>query len=118
MEAEKNANKPGASFRFTIKNLGCKCNRYEADALALFLTEQGGEEVAEEQACDLALLNTCTVTAEAGRKSCQALRRLRREHPAAVIGVMGCHSQLEDLSDLCDFQTGVEGRLGLAEACR
>lgn len=117
MEAEKNANKPGASFRFTIKNLGCKCNRYEADALALFLTEQGGEEVAEEQACDLALLNTCTVTAEAGRKSCQALRRLRREHPAAVIGVMGCHSQLEDLSDLCDFQTGVEGRLGLAEAC-
>ena len=117
MEAENNANKARASFRFTIKNLGCKCNRYEADALALFLAEQGGEEVTEEQACDLALLNTCTVTAEAGRKSCQALRRLRREHPAAVIGVMGCHSQLEDLSDLCDFQTGVEGRLGLAEAC-
>lgn len=104
-------------FRFQIGNLGCKCNRYEADAVALFFEDRGGLAVREGETADICVLNSCTVTAEAGRKSRQALRRMRRENPAAIIAVMGCHSQLEDLSELSDLQTGVAGRLELAQAC-
>lgn len=106
-----------AAFRFVVQNLGCKCNRYEADAVALYFKQQGGVEIKPGEEADIALLNTCTVTGEAGRKSCQNLRRLRREHPHAVVAVMGCHSQIEDLSDICDLQTGTHDRLGLAQAC-
>lgn len=104
-------------FRFQIGNLGCKCNRYEADAVAQYFEEHGGVPVREGEKADICLLNTCTVTAEAGRKSGQALRRLRRENPDAVVAVMGCHSQLEDLSAWSDLSTGVAGRMKLAEDC-
>ena len=51
-----------------------------------------GHEIAQEN-CDLYIINTCTVTAVADRKNRTLIRRLRREHPDAVIGVCGCYSQ-------------------------
>lgn len=110
-------NQENTAFSYRVWNLGCKCNRYEADAVALYFSKQGGREAMEEEEADICLLNTCTVTAEAGRKSRQALRRLRRENPEAILAVMGCHSQLEDMAELVDLQTGVEGRIRLAEDC-
>lgn len=104
-------------FRFQIGNLGCKCNRYEADAVAQYFEERGGAPVCAGEEADICLLNTCTVTAEAGRKSCQALRRMRRENPGAVLAVMGCHAQLENLTSMSDLQTGVSGRMQLAADC-
>lgn len=82
-----------------------------------FFEAHGGREAREGEAVDIGLVNSCTVTGEAGRKTRQALRRLRREHPEAVLAVMGCCSELEDLSELVDLSTGTSGRLQLGEAC-
>lgn len=104
----------GLSYR--ILSLGCKCNRYESDALALYFRSQGLREAESEEKAQILVLNTCTVTAEAGRKSRQQLRRLRRINKEAVLAVMGCHSQLEDLSAWADLCTGTAERMPLARA--
>lgn len=106
-----------APFSFRVESLGCKSNRYEADALIQFFLRAGGHPAAEGEPADIALLNSCTVTHEAGRKSEQLLRRLRRENPQGVVAVMGCHAQLKDLSGIADLCTGTDGRLSLGEAC-
>lgn len=100
-------------FNFHIHSFGCKSNAYEADAVGLLLTKEGGTSLPGYQDADLIVFNTCTVTAEAGRKARQALRRARKEAPEAVLVAMGCHSQLEDMSDLADFCGGTSHRLDL-----
>lgn len=100
---------------------GCRSNRYETEALAMRLRKAGFHaEVGHEAAdilptADLLVLNSCTVTAEAGRKARQFLRKARRENPEAVIAVMGCYSQLSDLSELADICSGTSDRLQFAD---
>lgn len=98
-------------MRIAIQSLGCKTNHYEAQSLAQRFTEAGFEVVPADQEAELYLLNTCTVTHEAGRKSEQMLRRYRRNFPKAKIAVMGCHAQLQDLNALADFVRGVDNRM-------
>ena len=98
-------------MRIAIQSLGCKTNHYEAQSLAQRFTEAGFEVVPADQEAELYLLNTCTVTHEAGRKSEQMLRRYRRNFPDAKIAVMGCHAQLQDLNELADFVRGVDNRM-------
>lgn len=97
-------------WRVLMLALGCKTNHYESQALGEQFRQHGFELVKEGEPFDACLVNTCTVTAEAGRKSCQLLRRMRREQPEALIIAMGCHAQLEDLSELCDYSVGTSGR--------
>jgi len=79
-------------MKFQCYTLGCKVNQYETQAMEQQLLALG-HEIAQEN-CDLYIINTCTVTAVADRKNRTLIRRLRREHPDAVIGVCGCYAQI------------------------
>ncbi|MEX2092462.1 MAG: tRNA (N(6)-L-threonylcarbamoyladenosine(37)-C(2))-methylthiotransferase MtaB [Pirellulales bacterium] len=72
--------------------LGCKVNQYETQFVREGLLGIGYEDAAEEEAADLCIVNTCTVTGEGDAKSRQAIRRLARRNPAAKIVVMGCYA--------------------------
>jgi threonylcarbamoyladenosine tRNA methylthiotransferase MtaB len=80
-------------MKYAVYTLGCKVNQYETQAIETMLRQRGFEP-AEENA-DVIIVNTCAVTAESGRKSRQAIRRLMGHHPGALTAVCGCFSQLE-----------------------
>ena len=82
-------------MKYIIATLGCKVNQYETQGMETLLRRRGHEPAAIGEIADAVLVNTCAVTAESGRKSRQAIRRLRDEHPGAVLAVCGCYSQLE-----------------------
>lgn len=72
--------------------LGCKVNQYETEYIREGLQGIGYEDALEEQAADLCIVNTCTVTNEGDSKSRQVIRRLARDNPASKIVVMGCYA--------------------------
>ncbi len=80
-------------MRIAFYTLGCKTNQYETQAMERLLAEQGHEIGSFDEECDCYVINTCSVTAVADKKNRAVLRRCRREHPGAVIGVCGCYSQ-------------------------
>ena len=75
-----------------ICSLGCRSNQYEAEALASAVTE-GGASIVDTPECDAAILVSCTVTAAADKKCRQALRKVRRTSPAALLAACGCWAQ-------------------------
>ena len=74
--------------------LGCKLNFAESSALGKSLMSSGFTRAEDGEAADVCVLNTCTVTDAADHKCRQALSRLRRENPHAVIIATGCYAQL------------------------
>ena len=80
-------------MKYAVYTLGCKVNQYETQAIETMLRERGFTPADGD--ADVILVNTCAVTAESGRKSRQAIRRLQKEHPRALTAVCGCFSQLE-----------------------
>ena len=74
--------------------LGCRLNESEIETLAGRFSENGHQVVRDPAEADLCVVNTCTVTGEAGRKSRQLVRRLTRLNPSAQIAVTGCHATL------------------------
>ena len=76
--------------RAAIANLGCKVNQAEMDAVERLLRARGVELVDHREPADLVVVNTCTVTGIADRKSRQAVRRARRGNPHAQVLVTGC----------------------------
>lgn len=76
-----------------VFTLGCKQNEAESASLMRGLEERGYETTDELGYADLYLLNTCAVTAEAERKSRQAVARMRKFNPAAKIAVFGCAAE-------------------------
>ena len=86
-------------MKIYIHTLGCKVNQFESQAMETILAARSHQVVREEAAdCDCYIINTCAVTGESGRKSRQAIRRLKALNPDAVIAVCGCYSQLESKS--------------------
>ncbi|MCI2111319.1 MAG: tRNA (N(6)-L-threonylcarbamoyladenosine(37)-C(2))-methylthiotransferase MtaB [Bacilli bacterium] len=81
-------------MRFYLSGLGCKVNFYELGALREALLAAGNRETRKIAEAELAIVNTCSVTATADQKSRQRVRRIRRLAPHAVIAVMGCWSEL------------------------
>ena len=81
-------------MKYIIYTLGCKVNQYETQAIETLLNEHGHTAVSEGEIADAVIVNTCAVTAEAGRKSRQAINRLSEENPDAIVAVSGCYSQL------------------------
>ena len=107
-------------MRFTITTLGCKVNQYESQAMEQWLTERGHREVGPDAAFDLAIVNTCSVTAVADKKNRNLIRRLRKQRPEAVLAVCGCYSQVkpEDIRALgADVISGSGGREAFLELC-
>ena len=80
-------------MKIAFYTLGCKTNQYETQAMERLLCEQGHEICSFEDDCDCYVINTCSVTAVADKKNRAIIRRCRREHPQAILGVCGCYSQ-------------------------
>lgn len=77
-------------------NLGCKVNAYETEAMQEMLQKAGYEIVPFREGADIYIINTCTVTNIADRKSRQMLHRARRMNPDAVIVAAGCYVQAQE----------------------
>lgn len=75
--------------------LGCKLNFAETSHLGRVLLERGMRSVREGEEADFCLINTCSVTELADKKSRQMIRRMHRDHPNARIIVTGCYAQLQ-----------------------
>ncbi len=78
---------------FAVLTFGCKVNQYESEAIAEALEATGFLQRPAHDACDLYVVNTCTVTAESDRKARQTIRRIIHQHPAAFMVVTGCSAQ-------------------------
>ena len=81
-------------MKYAIVTLGCKVNQFETQAMEALLARHGHVRTAAGDA-DAVIVNSCAVTAESGRKSRQALRRLLADNPGAVGAICGCFSQIE-----------------------
>lgn len=77
-----------------IKTLGCKVNQYETEMLKERFQKKGHEIVNENDFADVYIINTCTVTSLADRKSRQYIRKMKKSNPGAVIAVTGCYAQV------------------------
>lgn len=80
-------------IRVAFHNLGCKVNSYETEAMLAALKEYGCEEVPFEEQADVYVVNTCTVTNIADRKSRQMLHRAKALNPHAAVVAVGCYAQ-------------------------
>lgn len=76
--------------------LGCRVNQYETDAIRNLFIEKGHQITDDPSCADCCIVNTCTVTQEADRKSRQSLRKMARANPSAVVVAMGCASEMSD----------------------
>ncbi|MBP5261566.1 MAG: tRNA (N(6)-L-threonylcarbamoyladenosine(37)-C(2))-methylthiotransferase MtaB [Clostridiales bacterium] len=95
--------------------LGCRVNQYETDAIRnLFI--QKGHQITDDPSCaDCCIVNTCTVTGEADRKSRQSLRKMARLNPHAVVVAMGCMSEMADGVIDCDIALGTRDKNTVVE---
>ena len=80
-------------MRVTFYTLGCKVNQNETGALAQLFEESGYTVVPNEEAADVYVVNSCTVTNFGDQKSRKWLRRAKRENPGAVTVLTGCYPQ-------------------------
>lgn len=103
-------------MRVSITTLGCRVNSYESDAMAGLLRGAGFEIVPENAPADIAIVNTCTVTNIADRKSRQMISRAVKLNPKAKVIVTGCWSQREPERALA--LPGVSAVLGNSEKSR
>ena len=76
-----------------LHNLGCKVNSYEIDVMQQMLQEKGYNIVPFDQVADIYIINTCTVTNIADRKSRQMLHRAKAKNPNAVVLAVCCYVQ-------------------------
>jgi threonylcarbamoyladenosine tRNA methylthiotransferase MtaB len=98
--------------------LGCKVNQYETQIMEQELARAGYEIVPSDEAADVYVVNSCTVTGESDRKTRQALRRLKAQNPQSVAVLTGCFPQSapEKAASFteADVVTGVLGRRNIA----
>jgi threonylcarbamoyladenosine tRNA methylthiotransferase MtaB len=82
-------------MRIRLDSIGCRLNIGEIEAMARRLASAGHHIVSQGETADLCILNSCTVTAIASRKSRHFIRQLRRHNPGSRIAVTGCLAELE-----------------------
>ncbi len=85
-----------------LHNLGCKVNAYETEAMQELLEKAGYEIVPFKEGADIYIINTCTVTNMADRKSRQMLHKARKMNPDAIIVAAGCYVQTKGEEDVLD----------------
>lgn len=85
-----------------LHNLGCKVNAYETEAMQQLLEENGYEIVPFKEGADVYVINTCTVTNMADRKSRQMLHRAKKMNPDAVVVAAGCYVQAKEAAGEID----------------
>ncbi|MEO2262625.1 tRNA (N(6)-L-threonylcarbamoyladenosine(37)-C(2))-methylthiotransferase MtaB [Dorea sp. YH-dor228] len=94
--------------KVALHNLGCKVNAYETEAMQELLEEHGYEIVPFKEGADIYIINTCTVTNMADRKSRQMLHRARKMNPHAIVVACGCYVQAkaDGLDECIDIVVG------------
>ena len=85
-----------------LHNLGCKVNAYETEAMQQMLEEAGYEIVPFSEKADVYVINTCSVTNMADRKSRQMLHRAKKLNPDAAVVAAGCYVQTKENEAKCD----------------
>lgn len=80
--------------KVAFHTLGCKVNHYESEAMMDLFKKRGYEIVEFNELADVYVVNSCTVTNEAARKSRQLARKARRLNPEAVVALVGCYTQV------------------------
>ena len=85
-----------------LHNLGCKVNAYETEAMQEMLEKNGYEIVPFKEGADIYIINTCTVTNMADRKSRQMLHRAKKMNPNALVVATGCYVQAKENSGEVD----------------
>ena len=100
-------------------NLGCKVNSYELDVMQQSLREKGYSIVPFEEMADIYVINTCTVTNIADRKSRQMLHRAKQKNPDAVVVAVGCYVQTDkegvEKDECVDLAIGNNRKKDIAE---
>ena len=81
--------------KVALHNLGCKVNAYEVEAMQQLLEQAGYEIVPFEPGADVYVINTCTVTNIADRKSRQMLHKAKKMNPDAIVVAAGCYAQAD-----------------------
>ena len=102
---------------FIMHSFGCKVNQEEGSGMAALLAAHGWQEAAPNTEALLYIVNACTVTQTADKKARALIRRLRREHPQALLAVTGCYAQVaaEQIAALkaADIIAGLNERAAL-----
>ncbi|MCF6157164.1 MAG: tRNA (N(6)-L-threonylcarbamoyladenosine(37)-C(2))-methylthiotransferase MtaB [wastewater metagenome] len=96
--------------------LGCKVNQYETQAIRESLAAKGFVEASPEQAADIYVINTCTVTSASDEKSRQYIKRVRKKNPDATIVVTGCYAEAD--AETIKGMDGVDYVITKAEEAR
>lgn len=101
--------------------LGCKVNQYETEAMEELFEKSGYNIVEEDEAADVYVINTCTVTNLSDRKSRQFIRKSKKINSQSVIAVVGCYSQVspEEVAEIegVDVIIGTTDRNRVVELC-
>ena len=97
--------------------LGCKVNQYETESIKNQLIKKGYEEVSFEDKADIYIVNSCTVTSVADRKTRNMLRRAKKINPNGAVIVTGCYAQtnskeLLEMEDI-DYVVGNTDKSGI-----
>lgn len=108
-----------SAYTVGFYTLGCKVAQYESEAMAEAFERAGFLLAAPDTACDVYVINTCTVTAESDRKCRQVIRRARKQNPAARIMVCGCYAQAspDEVAAIegVSYVSGSDGKMALPE---
>jgi threonylcarbamoyladenosine tRNA methylthiotransferase MtaB len=111
--------------KVALHNLGCKVNAYETEAMQQLLEQAGYEIVPFDVGADIYIINTCTVTNIADRKSRQMLHRAKKLNPDAIVVAAGCYVQAageelkkDDAIDLIIGNNKKKDLIPLLEACQ
>ena len=108
------------AYRAALLSLGCKVNSYETERIREDMVEKGFQIVDFDEVADVYIVNTCSVTNIADRKSRQMLHKAKSLNPNAVIVATGCYVQTEKdkekLNEIADILVGNNHKGGVAEA--
>ena len=106
--------------KVALHNLGCKVNAYEIEAMQQLLEEAGYEIVPFEPGADIHVINTCTVTNIADRKSRQMLHKAKKMNPEAIVVATGCYVQTGgeklEKDEAIDLVLGNNQKINIVEA--
>lgn len=81
-------------MKVAFDTLGCRVNQYETEAMAEIFLKDGWDVVDFNSLADVYVINTCSVTSMADKKSRQAIHRAKRENSSSLVAVVGCYSQI------------------------
>ena len=81
-------------MKVSFYTLGCKVNQYETDVMRSAFEAKGYETACDDENADIFIINSCTVTSVADKKSRQRLRHFKRNNLDSIVVLTGCYSQV------------------------